>query len=235
MAKPLKSTETPLPNGLIEVRRWGNCSHRKLSAEAAILRASSGPTLPAQSELLDQILDSIANLIAAGTTLCPPNYAIPTGEGPVPLDPSKIIEWIGDESERTNIQGDQIIMYGFDGWKPDLYSGAGRLASIGEMTIFISIWTRYAVDVSETNYWLFRAQSRGHWLRIFQVLNAFSDQMLNTSYDENLTPIGTSITWRPMMQLESPFGRVKKGDPAWRISTLYFAVPLDKPILQPPS
>jgi hypothetical protein len=234
MSNPIKPTETVLPNGLIEVRS-GRCSHRKLSAEAMQAMSSSPPAFAAQQYTLDTALDAIANLIAAATTLCPPNYALPTGAGPVPLDPSKIIEWMGDDLERTNVQGDQVIVYGFEDWKPDLYSGAGRLASLGELTIFISIWTRYNTDISGTNYWLFRAQSRGHWLRMFQVINAFSDQNLNTEYDENLTAIGTDLTVRPMMQVESKFANSKPKDPAWKISQLYFAVPIDKPILQPPT
>lgn len=185
------------------------------------------PTPALQSVMLDAVIASVASLIQLGTTLAPSNLS----ELNNPLDISKILVWFGEDT--PDIRGQQFISYGFYDVDPRMFAGAGRLAPVTNIVLGIKIWTKYAVDPSGSQQIWFNAQARGHWLRYFQVLNAFDNQWLSTSYDANLTPTGSPLSIRPMQDVTAQFAKSDKKDPTWGSSLLLFQVPLVKPILQP--
>jgi len=193
----------------------------------------AGPALGAQQVLLDAMLDGVANLILQGTNYCPANYEEPTGAGPTPLDPSKIVEYMGDD--RPPIEGQQFFVYRIAEFIPDLNAGAGQLASTGKLVIEIRLWTRFGVDQSGWTKALFRAQSRGHWLRMFQIINAFQNNVLNTAYDDNLRPSGTTLSWTPMQMRTGTFAKLEMGtkNPTWAFTAIEFEIDWSMSILQP--
>lgn len=169
--------------------------------------------IASQSIEFDTLMDSVRAVLKFATS----------------LNTNMIHEYYGED--RPNYDGQQHLVFRLTDWDPEMYSGAGRLASLTNVALEVVIWTQLTTDkAGEMTAW-FRNQGRGHWKRLLQCLNAFDNKNLFSDYDSNGNPISRDdkLTIEPLQQLRSKFVEKRKDD-GWGKSSLLFQLALVKPL-----
>lgn len=170
---------------------------------------------PAQSVTLIQVLDGIQSVLVSWTG----------------MDSSKLIEFAGNR--RPGYEGEQMISYRLANWRPQENSGAARKGALSDVVLELFLWTVYSSDQAGFTYGLMRDESRGHWLRMLQIMNAFDNQNLFSAYDATThepTAGATKLTIAPMQQVGTPVTNLPKEDPSYAMAPFSYSLKLIKPL-----